>query len=250
MASISPGNLLKYNSSSQNSRVNVLSSAFFQVQSEGSVSNSAAVIESCYRQIFFHAMSADRDLYLESQYTNGSITIRDFVRGLLLSDRFYRGYVACNSNERIVEQVIGRVLGRPVFGSEEKLSWSVVIAEKGFEGFVDTILDGPEYMERFGYDSVPEQVNRILPGKPVGELPIYQRLPRYGEAWRDRLIGEGMMMSVDAFNQVNNAFTVSRLLYEKPEGKALKIWLTFLVVGGAASVVTILSIFNAMFSVR
>ena len=125
-----------------------------------------------------------------------------------------------------------------------------MIAEKGFEGFVDTILDGPEYMGRFGYDSVPEQVNRILPGKPVGELPIYQRLPRYGEAWRDRLIGEGMMMSVDAFNQVNNAFTVSRLLYEKPEGKALKIWLTFLVVGGAASVVTILSIFNAMFSVR
>ena len=59
-----------------------------------------------------------------------------------------------------------------------------------------------------------------------------------------------MMMSVDAFNQINNAFTVSRLLYEKPEGKALKIWLTFLVVGGAASVVTILSIFNAMFSVR
>ena len=57
-------------------------------------------------------------------------------------------------------------------------------------------------------------------------------------------------MSVDAFNQVNNPFTVSRLLYEKPEGKALKIWLTFLVLGGAANVVTILSIFNAMFLVR
>lgn len=250
MASISPGNLLKYNSSSQNSRVNTISPVFYQVQSEGSPASAVAVIESCYRQIFFHAMSFDRDLFLESQYVNGSITIRDFVRGLLLSERFYRGYVACNSNERIVEQVVGRVLGRPVFGAEEKLSWSVVIAEKGFEGFIDTILDSPEYMGRFGYDSVPEQVNRILPGKPVGELPIYQRLPRYAEDWRDRLIGDGMMMSIDAFNQVNNRFTVSRLLYEKPEGKALKIWLTFLVIGGAASVVTILSIFNAMFSVR
>jgi phycobilisome rod-core linker protein len=220
------------------------------VQPDASQFDAADVIERCYRQIFFHAMASDRDLYLESQFRIGSITTRDFVRGLLLSDRFYRGYVACNTNERLVEQVVGRVLGRPVFGVDEKLAWSVVIGEKGFQGFVDTILDGPEYMSRFGYDSVPEQVNRVLPGRPVGELPIYQRLPRYADDWRDRLIVDGMMMSVEAFNQVNNAFTVSQFLYEKPEGKALKIWLAILILGSAASVVTILSIFGAMFQVR
>ena len=42
------------------------------------------MIDKCYRQIFFHAMSFDRDLFLESQFKSGSITVRDFVRGLLL----------------------------------------------------------------------------------------------------------------------------------------------------------------------
>ena len=80
---------------------------------------SSEIIERCYRQIYFHAMSCDRDRFLESQLRSGSITVRDFIRGLLLSDRFYRGYVECNGNDRLVEQVIGRVLGRPVYGQDE-----------------------------------------------------------------------------------------------------------------------------------
>ena len=75
---------------------------------------SSEIIERCYRQIYFHAMRCDRDRFLESQLRSGSITVRDFIRGLLLSDRFYRGYIECNGNDRVVEQVIGRVLGRPV----------------------------------------------------------------------------------------------------------------------------------------
>ncbi len=71
-------------------------------------------------------MSCDRDRFLESQLRSGSITVRDFIRGLLLSDRFYRGYVECNGNDRLVEQVIGRVLGRPVYGQDEVKSWSML----------------------------------------------------------------------------------------------------------------------------
>ena len=143
------------------------------------------IIEKCYRQIYFYAMNCDRDWFLESQLRSGSISVRDFIRGLLLSDRFYRGYVECNGNDRVVEQVIGRVLGRPVYGRDEVKSWSIVIAEQGFEAFIDDILESPEYFERFGIDGIPDQVNRILPGRSQGEMPIYQRLPRYGESWRD-----------------------------------------------------------------
>ena len=92
-------------------------------------------------------MSCDRDRFLESQFRSGSITVRDFIRGLLLSDRFYRGYVECNGNDRVVEQVIGRVLGRPVYGQDEVKSWSIVIAEQGFAAFVDDILGSPEFSE-------------------------------------------------------------------------------------------------------
>ena len=208
------------------------------------------MIDKCYRQIFFHAMSFDRDLFLESQFKSGSITVRDFVRGLLLSERFYNGYVSCNSNDRIVEQIVGRVLGRPVYGADEKRSWSIVIAEQGFSGFVDAVIDSAEYFERFGNDEIPEQVNRILPGRSQGDMPIYQRLPRYGESWRERLIRDGLIMSIDAFNKFSRPMTVSRLIYDKPEGRLFKLWLLFLIVGGTGSLYLLLLILRQMFTIR
>lgn len=194
-------------------------------------------------------MASDRDPFLESQFKSGSITVRDFIRGLLLSDRFYRGYVACNSNDRIVEQVVGRVLGRPVYGVHEKMSLSIVIAEQGFSAFVDVVLESLEYFERFGNDEIPQQVSRILPGRSQGDMPIYQRLPRYGERWRERLIRDGLMISIDAFNQISRPMTVSRLIYEKPEGRLLKLWLLFLVFVGIGSLSLVLLIFRQMFTI-
>ena len=109
---------MPFNPSSQNSRVDSIS-ASRQRCLDRTPELASEIIDRCYRQIYFHAMSCDRDLFLESQFKSGSITVRDFIRGLLLSDRFYRGYVECNGNGRIVEQVVGRVLGRPVYGLNE-----------------------------------------------------------------------------------------------------------------------------------
>lgn len=83
--------LLQYAPSSQNTRVagytvggdeqpfvfttdNVISDSDFDV-----------LINAAYRQIFFHAFKCDRQQLLESQLRNGQITVRDFIRGLLLS---------------------------------------------------------------------------------------------------------------------------------------------------------------------
>ena len=248
MAPLSAKDRLPFTPSSQNSRVESIS-ASRQRYLDRTSELAPEIIERCYRQIYFHAMSCDRDRFLESQFRSGSITVRDFIRGLLLSDRFYRGYVECNGNDRIVEQVIGRVLGRPVYGLNEMKSWSIVIAEQGFAAFVDAILDSPEYFERFGNDGIPEQVNRVLPGRSQGEIPIYQRLPRYGESWRERLIRDGLMISVDAFNKIGRKMTVSRLIYEKPEGLLFKIWLIFLVVLGTGSISLVLLVFRRMFTI-
>ena len=104
-------------------------------------------------------------------------------------------------------------------------------------------------MGRFGYDDVPRQVNRILPGKAIGEIPIYQRLPRYGDSWRDRLIQDNMMMSIEAFNVANRPRTsVDDLIYSEPKGRALIIWRVSLSVGIISSVIIILSIFSAIFN--
>ena len=252
MPSIFSDTRLQYPCSSQRSRVDSFDANKISSQKRDELTESCdRLIEQCYRQIFFHAMTADRDVFLESQLRSGSITVRDFIRGLLLSERFYRGYILCNSNERIVEQVIGRVLGRPVYNSEEVFSWSIVIAGQGFAKFIDLILDGSEYMDRFGYDSMPLQINRLIPGQAIGELPIYQKLPRYSEYWRDKLISSKMMMSIDQFNAYSlRRASVASLIYDKPEGRALTIWTLLLSIGSISALIIVLSIFNATFTVR
>ena len=194
-------------------------------------SNIDSLIEQAYQQIFFHAMQSDREPFLESQLRSGNITLRDFIRGLLLSERFQQGYYQCSSNYRMVDQVVGRVLGRPVHGDAERLAWSIVIGEKGFTTFVDTLLDSDEYMSCFGYDLVPQQRSRVLPGQSLGETPIYQSFPRYGADWRDSLQERAPSAQFDGMQ--GQTLQVSELWVNgQPPAWLLKVWLGLFVVGG------------------
>jgi len=233
--------LLEHPLSTQNSRVTDLAgdNSTIQIQSLGSVAAGDdglrttidGLIERAYRQIFFHAMSCDKDPYLESQLRSNNITVRDFIRGLLLSERFQQGYYQCSSNYRMVDQVVGRVLGRPVHNDAERRSWAVLIGEKGFTRFVDEILGSNEYMQSFGYDLVPQQRSRILPGKSIGEVPIYQKYPRYGIDWRDSL-----QMRAPSAQSQKDLETSEDISANWVNGNvppfALKLWLALIVAGG------------------
>ena len=146
--------------------------------------NFDTVVEAGYRQIFFHAFQTDRDVNLESQLKDGQITVRDFIRGLVLSDTFKRTFYGFNSNYKVVRHLCERILGRKVNGKGEELSWSIVIATKGLEGLVDVLLDSAEYLDAFGYDTVPYQRNRVLPGRELGDTPFNITTPRYDEYYR------------------------------------------------------------------
>lgn len=142
------------------------------------------LIEAAYRQIFFHAFKWDRERFLESQLRNGQITVRDFIRGLLLSNTFVTSFYEKNSNYRYVEQCVQRVLGRDVYSEQEKIAWSIVVATKGYGGFIDDLLNSDEYLENFGYDTVPYQRRRNLPGRDQGETPFNLKSPRYDSYYR------------------------------------------------------------------
>jgi phycobilisome rod-core linker protein len=145
------------------------------------------LIEAAYRQIFFHAFKWDREPFLESQLRNGQITVRDFIRGLLLSKTFKNSFYDKNSNYRFVEQCVQRILGRDVYSEREKIAWSIVVATKGIKGFVEQLLDSEEYLENFGYDTVPYQRRRVLASRELGEMPFNIKSPRYDAYHRSQL---------------------------------------------------------------
>ncbi len=168
------------------------------------------MIEAAYRQIFFHAFKSDREPFLESQLRNGQITVRDFIRGLLLSETFRNSFYEKNSNYRFVEQCVQRVLGRDVYDEREKIAWSIVVATKGIQGFIDDLLNSEEYLENFGYDTIPYQRRRVLPGRDAGELPFNIKSPRYDEYYR----------AILGFPQVIWQTTVRRYIPQEKQPKS------------------------------
>ena len=185
--------LLEYKPRSQNVRVSGYDIGtddqprIYSAESAFSLTEMNELIDAAYRQIFFYAFNSDREIFLESQLRNRQITVRDFIRGLLLSETFKNSFYEKNSNYRFVEQCIQRALGRDPYNEREKIAWSIKIGTKGREGFIDALLDSDEYMENFGYDIVPYQRRRVLAGRQTGERPFNIKSPRYDEYYRSIL---------------------------------------------------------------
>ena len=185
--------LLSYSPSSQNQRVAAYDIGtdeqprIYSTDNILSPGDIGVLIDAAYRQIFFHAFAWDREKALESQLRYGQINVRDFIRGLLLSQTFYNSFYEKNSNYRFVEQCIQRVLGRDPYNEREKIAWSIVVATKGIRGFVDQLLNTEEYLTNFGYNTVPYQLRRNLPGRETGETPFNIKSPRYNDYHRAKL---------------------------------------------------------------
>jgi len=182
--------LLKYAPSTQNSRVKALRVGSDEDPKAVSMDKAMdredqnSVIEAAYRQIFFYAFKVDRDRNLESQLRNGQISVRDFIRCLCLSDTFKRSFYNFNSNYRVVRHLVEKLLGRQVYGKAEEIAWSAVIMTRGIQGAIDDILDSQEYLENFGYDTVPYHRNRVVGSRDLGETPFNITTPRYEAYYR------------------------------------------------------------------
>jgi len=186
--------LLSYPLSAQNQRV-----AGYEIPGEEqpkiyttenilSDSEKNEVIWSAYRQIFNEQqlLVSNRQVGLESQLKAHQITVREFIRGLVLSPNFRERNYEPNNNYRFAQMCVQRVLGRDVYDEKEKLAWSIVLATKGLEGFIDALLSSEEYLDNFGDDIVPYQRRRVIAQRTEGDLP-FARMPRYGADYRVKL---------------------------------------------------------------
>ncbi|MEO0489515.1 MAG: phycobilisome rod-core linker polypeptide [Cyanobacteria bacterium J06659_2] len=190
---------LSYGVSSQNQRVNGYEvpsedwPRFYNSEELRTGSEMDALIWAAYRQLFNEQqiLAYNRQRFLESQLRASQISVREFIAGLACSDIFRRNIYEVNNNYRFVEICVQRLLGRQVYGDREVLSWSIVLATKGLNGFIRELLSTDEYLENFGDTIVPFQRRRILPQRSLGEQPI-ARASRYGKAHLDMLKQMGL----------------------------------------------------------
>lgn len=181
--------LLEYKPSSQNQRVSGYevpgedSPYIYRIEDCVDQTDIESLIWAAYRQVLSEhvILKTSRQTHLESQLKNRAITVRDFVRGLAKSEVFRKLVIETNSNYRIVELSLKRLLGRAPYSKDEEIAWSIKIATLGWQKFVDTLLDSEEYLQAFGENTVPYQRRRFK------DRPFNLVTPRYGDYWRDKL---------------------------------------------------------------
>nr|WDA98831.1 phycobilisome rod-core linker protein [Sciadococcus taiwanensis] len=187
---------LQYSFSSQNQRVEGFEVAgneeqpkVFSTDTLPSASEMDEIIWAAYRQIYseHQILKSNRDTYLESQLRFNQITVKEFIKGLLLSQQFMALNYDVNNNYRFAEMCLQRVLGRDIYNEREKIAWSIVLCTKGIEGFVEMLINSNEYEENFGDNTVPYQRRRIIPQRSKGEVPFNLKTPRYGADFKERL---------------------------------------------------------------
>ncbi|HEY9812889.1 MAG TPA: phycobilisome rod-core linker polypeptide [Candidatus Sericytochromatia bacterium] len=180
--------LLEYKPSSQNQRVagyevaNEDSPRVYRLENCYSDNEVEELIWAAYRQIFSEhlVLKSSRQVSLETQLKNRAITVRDFIRGLAKSQVYRRLVIENNSNYRVVELTLKRLLGRAPYNKDEEIAWSIKIATLGFDGFVEALINSEEYIENFGENIVPYQRRRYK------DRPFNLVTPRYADYWRDK----------------------------------------------------------------
>lgn len=181
--------LLEYKPSSQNQRVagyevpNEDTPWIYRLEDCQSNDEIQELIWAAYRQVFseHETLKFYRQAQLESQLKNRAINVRDFVRGLAKSEGFRRLVVETNTNYRLVEICLKRLLGRAPYNKDEEIAWSIKVATLGWGGFVDALVDSDEYQQNFGDTTVPYQRRRFK------DRPFNLVTPRYGQEWGDKL---------------------------------------------------------------
>jgi len=145
-------------------------------------------IWAAYRQIFseHQLLKYTKQPFLESSLRLGEITTKDFIIGLVSSAEFRELNYDVMSNYRFVELLIQRVLGREAYSDQEKVAWSIVLANEGITALVKALTNSDEYMSTFGDFLVPYQRARVLAGRVTGETRFNLKTPRYDAYYRKK----------------------------------------------------------------
>jgi phycobilisome core-membrane linker protein len=134
-------------------------------------------VRAAYRQIF----ERDLDPYiinaeftaLESKLSNAEITVKEFIEGLGSSDLYLKEFYAPYPNTKVIELGTKHFLGRAPLNQKEIQKYNQILATQGLKAFIGAMVNGSEYIQLFGEDTVPY---RRFPTLPAANFPNTERL--------------------------------------------------------------------------
>ncbi len=134
-------------------------------------------VAAAYRQIF----ERDLDPYvvqsqftaLESKLGNGEINVKEFIEGLGCSELYIKEFYAPYPNTKVIELGTKHFLGRAPLNQREIQKYNKILASQGIRAFIGAMVNGMEYIQIFGEDTVPY---RRFPTLPAANFPNTEKL--------------------------------------------------------------------------
>uniref|UniRef100_A0A7S0ZGR9 PBS-linker domain-containing protein n=1 Tax=Timspurckia oligopyrenoides TaxID=708627 RepID=A0A7S0ZGR9_9RHOD len=124
-----------------------------------SADDKEVLIRQAIRQVFGNAylMEEEREelQIAESQFKNGAIPMKDFIRALAKSSAYQTRFLEGAVQYRFIELNFKHLLGRAPDNHEEIAKHMRTYQQFGFEADIDSYLDDGEYDNVFGYDTIP-----------------------------------------------------------------------------------------------
>ncbi|MGK7944618.1 MAG: phycobilisome rod-core linker polypeptide [Microcystaceae cyanobacterium] len=154
------------------------------------------VIRAVYKQVWGnpHVMESERLISAESQFCNGTLSVREFVRAAAQSDFYRSRYFESCAPYRFVELNFKHLLGRAPSSQAELSEHIRLCLEEGYSAEIDSYLDSDEYRDKFGDNIVPYYQGAIS--------QIGQKQANYNRT----------LSLYQGFAGVDSAFTASRLV--------------------------------------
>ena len=128
-----------------------------EIYAGSTADDKAIAIRAVYKQVLGnpHVMDSERLVNAESQFCNGSISLREFVRAVAKSEFYRARYFETCAPYRFVELNFKHILGRAPNDQAELSEHIQRCINEGYDAEIDSYIDSVEYSERFGENIVP-----------------------------------------------------------------------------------------------
>jgi phycocyanin-associated rod linker protein len=164
-----------------------------ELRPDATATDKEVVIRAVYRQVLGNAyvMESERLTVPESQFKQGNISVREFVRQVAKSALYQSRFFDNCYRYRAIELNFKHLLGRAPESYEEMGSHSKLLDEGGYEAEIDSYIDSQEYQDNFGEWIVPYYRGFSTEGlqKMVGFTRLFQLYRGYSNSDKAQIGG-------------------------------------------------------------
>jgi GT2 family glycosyltransferase len=140
------------------------------------IASSAEIVKAVYRQVFRREADPGGLKHHVHLLDSGKSKARDIIRSFLQSQEWRTRFVDGHTRPEILITLFDCALARPA-DMKDFRKWEPILSRKDWAQVIDELIDGPEYVERFGNDTVPHKLASSPRDSAIAQTEVATEAP-------------------------------------------------------------------------